>query len=358
MLEVVRDWFERYFSEEEAVVLFALLLVGFGVVIFWGAILAPVIAAVIFAFILEGVVGFLRSHGLGRLLSVWVAFGLFVSGITGLVFGVMPLVYRQLSALILDLPRIFRKLETYTIEFREAYPTVLTAEDLNALYKQLTAESANLIQWVFSHSLQTLPVIVSVLIYVIVVPLLIFFFLKDKEQIFAFIRERLPTNRGVINRVATEMDLQFANYLRGKFVEILVVGFATYLSFLFFGLNYAVLLSILVGLSVVIPYIGAVVVTIPVVIIALFQFGFTNEFYYVVAVYMIIQGLDGNVLVPLLFSEVVNLHPTIIIIAVLFFGGIWGFWGVFFAIPLATFVKAVTNAWPTKQSLARPAIEL
>ena len=65
-------------------------------------------------------------------------------------------------------------------------------------------------------------------------------------------------------------------------------------------------------------------------------------------VYGFIQFLDGNLLVPLLFSEVVNLHPVAIIVAVLLFGGIWGFWGVFFAIPLATLVKAVYNAWPQK----------
>jgi len=63
--------------------------------------------------------------------------------------------------------------------------------------------------------------------------------------------------------------------------------------------------------------------------------------------YGIIQALDGNLLVPLLFSEAVNLHPVTIIVAVIFFGGLWGFWGVFFAIPLATLVKAVLNAWPT-----------
>jgi len=104
----------------------------------------------------------------------------------------------------------------------------------------------------------------------------------------------------------------------------------------------------LVGLSVVIPYIGAVLVTIPVMMIALFQFGLQEEFYYVMLVFIVIQVIDGNVLVPLLFSEVVNLHPVIIIISVLFFGGVWGVWGVFFAIPLATLVKAVFTAWPRR----------
>jgi putative permease len=187
------------------------------------------------------------------------------------------------------------------------------------------------------------------MIYMIVVPLLLFFFLKDKDAIFAYISKSLPSNRSLMTGVWEEMNEQFANYLRGKVVEIMVVGIATYAIFALFGLNYALLLAIIVGLSVVIPYIGAVVVTIPVTLIAMFQFGFEASFYYVVGGYLLIQILDGNVLVPLLFSEVVNLHPSVIIMAVIFFGGVWGLWGIFFAIPLATLFKAVLHAWPTRE---------
>jgi putative permease len=67
--------------------------------------------------------------------------------------------------------------------------------------------------------------------------------------------------------------------------------------------------------------------------------------------YLVIQALDGNVLVPLLFGEVVNLHPIAIIVAILVFGGLWGFWGVFFAIPLATLVNAVLRAWPSSKTV-------
>ena len=95
-----------------------------------------------------------------------------------------------------------------------------------------------------------------------------------------------------------------------------------------------------------IPYIGATVVTLPVLLVGYMQWGSSPEFFWLFMVYGAIQFFDGNVLVPLLFSEVVNLHPVAIIVAVLLFGGIWGFWGVFFAIPLATLVKAVFNAWP------------
>jgi len=121
------------------------------------------------------------------------------------------------------------------------------------------------------------------------------------------------------------------------------------------GLNYSLLLSFLVGLSVIIPYVGALAVTVPIALIAYFQWGFTAKLGYLLLVYQIVQVLDGNVLVPLLFSEVVNLHPLAIIVAVLFFGGLFGLWGVFFAIPLATLIQAVLNAWPRGKKKRRRA---
>ena len=77
------------------------------------------------------------------------------------------------------------------------------------------------------------------------------------------------------------------------------------------------LLGLLVGLSVLIPYVGAVAVTVPVAVIAYFQWGFTSDYAWLIGAYFVIQALDGNVLVPLLFSEVVNLHPVAIIVAIL-----------------------------------------
>jgi putative permease len=120
------------------------------------------------------------------------------------------------------------------------------------------------------------------------------------------------------------------------------------------GLNFSMLLGFLVGISVLVPYVGAVVMTFPVALVAYFQFGWSGDLAWIIVAYGIIQALDGNVLVPLLFSEVVNLHPIAIIVAVLFFGGIWGFWGVFFAIPLAILFQAVLKAWPRR---ADPGVE-
>ena len=135
--------------------------------------------------------------------------------------------------------------------------------------------------------------------------------------------------------------------------EILIIGSVSFIAFTVLDLRYAALLGVLVGFSVLIPFVGAALVTIPVAAVALFQFGLETQFWTILIIYGIIQALDGNVLVPLLFSEAVDLNPVFIIVAVLFFGGLWGFWGVFFAIPLASLVKALIKAWSsTHEELA------
>ena len=189
----------------------------------------------------------------------------------------------------------------------------------------------------------------------ILIPMLVFFFLKDRQQIVDWLAAFLPAERPLLRRIWGEMNIQFANYARGKALEVIIIGSVSYFAFAWMGLNYAALLGLLVGLSVIIPYIGAALVTVPVVVVAFFQWGIGSEFYYLLVVYFIIQAVDGNLLVPLLFSEAVNLHPVAIILAVLFFGGIWGLWGVFFAIPLATLIKAIINAWPTSVPVAHKA---
>ena len=180
---------------------------------------------------------------------------------------------------------------------------------------------------------------------------MVFFFLKDKELILSWLGDFLPDERRLVRKVWNDLDVKIASYVRGKFIEILVVWISTYIAFALMGLSYAMLLSLLVGLSVIVPYVGATVVTIPVALIAFSQWGWSSQFGYLLLIYAIIQFLDGNLLVPLLFSEVVNLHPIAIIVAVVFFGSLWGIWGVFFAIPLATLIQAIIKAWPEHETV-------
>ena len=228
----------------------------------------------------------------------------------------------------------------------EAYPNLVTEQQVQDFIRDLRGNLASLGQFVVSYSLARIPSVFYWVVFIVLVPVLVFFILKDKVLLVRWVSNLLPHNRPLMMQIWKEMDMQMANYIRGKVLEIIIVGVVSYVCFAVLKLNYAALLAVIVGLSVLVPYIGATVATLPIAMVGLFQWGLGNEFMVLMAVYAVIQALDGNVLVPILFSEAVNLHPVAIIAAVLIFGGLWGFWGVFFAIPLATLFKAVLYAWP------------
>ncbi|MEX6504687.1 AI-2E family transporter [Pseudomonas zhanjiangensis] len=352
MIKVLRDWLHRYFSDEQAVVLAVLLILGFAGVLTLGGMMAPVLTGLVLAFLMQGLVTALVRLRLPKILAVWLVFALFM-GLLGLFLLVlMPLVWQQLSNLFNELPRMLGEWQALFLLLPERYPNLISDAQVLDLIESVRGELGRFGQWALSFSLSSLPVLASAMIYLVLVPILVFFFLKDSQLIGAWFRGYLPRERTLITQVAQEMNQQIANYIRGKFIEIIICGVVTYIAFAALGLNYAALLALLVGVSVVVPYIGAVVVTLPVALIGMFQWGWGDQFIYLMVVYGVIQALDGNVLVPLLFSEAVNLHPVAIICAVLLFGGLWGFWGVFFAIPLATLFKAVLSAWPRREAQA------
>ncbi len=356
MVKVLERLYHRYFSDEEAVMLSLVLLFGLIVIWLFGSILAPVIAAVIVAYVLAPAMDRLVSWHLPQVVAASILSLLFL-GLLLLVGLVMfPFMWSQLMTLTTEMPKMLTEMQDSMFILSERFPEIFDEDQVLQWIQQLNLSSlgnqaAAQLPRLVSYSLSTLPNIVSLLIYLLIVPLMVFFMLKDRTVLWNSAMSLMPSRRRVLTDIGREMNQQIANYIRGKVIEILIVGAVTFVAFELLGLNYSALLAVLVGLSVLIPYIGATVITIPVALIALFQFGLSAEFYTTVLVYLGIQVLDGNVLVPLLFSEAVNLHPVFIIVAVIFFGGIWGFWGVFFAIPLATLVKAVYNAWPKHPDL-------
>jgi putative permease len=353
MIKIFRKWMNRYFADQEAVLVVVLLVAAVVVLMTMGDILAPMIASIIIAFLMEGMVARLNGRGVPHIVSVCITFTVLVGAMALVLLVVLPGLWQQLVNLFTEIPRMLAQGRRVALLLPEQYPTIFSEQTIDTIIRNSTNKIGELGENILSISITKLPVFIGLLIYIVLVPILVFFFLKDGKKILHQLAGLLPDERPVMTKIWVEMNLQIANYVRGKAIEILVVTGVSFFAFQLLGLNYALLLAIAVGLSVVIPYIGAAVVTVPVAMIAYFQWGWTSEFMWVMVVYGIIQMLDGNVLVPLLFSEAVNLHPIAIILSVLVFGGIWGFWGIFFAIPLATLFKAIINAWPVREGRSR-----
>lgn len=260
MLEMLMQWYRRRFSDPEAIALLVILVAGFGIIFFFSGLLAPLLVAIVLAYLLEWPTVRLQSIGCSRRWATSIVLVVFVGILLLMAFVVLPIAWQQGIYLIRDMPGMLNKLSDFAATLPRRYPALMDAGIIDAMAENM--------------------------------------------------RSRMLTMGDSVVKIS---------------------------------------LASLVGFSVLIPYIGAFVVTIPVVGVALFQFGAGTEFWSCFAVYLIIQALDGNLLVPVLFSEAVNLHPLVIILSVVIFGGLWGFWGVFFAIPLATLIKAVIHAWPDGQ---------
>ena len=345
MIELFRRWYQRHFHDPQASVLLLLLGLGLTLLLLAGGILAPLLVSVLLAYVLDGLVRLL-SRQLPRALAFALVYALFAAGMAVLLFGLAPLLSQQLAELAARLPGMAAAAQRWLEALPQQYPDLISVAQVEQLLARLQGEALIVAQNLVRFSLDTVVDLLTLVVYVVLVPILVFFLLKDKERILAWGQLYLPARQSYSTAVWREMNLKVTLYLQGKLLEVLVVWLATYLVFVLFGLQYALLLSFLVGLSVIIPYVGAVAVTVPVALVALFQWGLSPEFAWLLAAYLVVQFLDGNLLVPLLFAEVVKLHPVAILAAILVFGGLWGVWGVLFAIPLASLIEVILRSWP------------
>lgn len=345
MKHILLQWYDRYFSEPSAWVLLSILVFSFSIIYFWGALLAPVLTSVVLAYLLEG----LLSRCLfwcPRLYAVFLIYAFFLILLALLCFEVTPLLMQQMSHLLQQMPVMLNKGQDLLTTWQAQYPELIPQSLLSQVIRWVADSFGNLGKNILSFSLSSIPGVFSILVYLVLVPMLVFFMMKDKDQLLNWFDAHLPSDRHLVDQIWTAVHAGLGQYVRGKVIEALLVALASYGVFAWFGLQYAFLMSVLIGFSAFIPYIGGIVVSIPIVMIALFQWGITPRFGWFISMYLLVQALDANVLVPILFSEAVNIHPVGIIIAILLFGGLWGVWGLFFAIPLAVLFKAIFDQWP------------
>lgn len=342
---IIAQWVHRYFSNEESIVLSFILIftaLSIGVI---GHLLFPLLLGVVIAYLLHGVVKSIKPI-LGKKVAFWSVYGLFLSAFLSLLLLLIPVLGDQLTLLLNELPEMVQPLLLPMQHLPKQYQQYFAQEHIQQMMQQSFSHLPLIIKSAISASIESISTVFGFLIGLILFPLIVFFLLYEPKVIFQWMHRFLPKKHENLSLIWQKIDEQLSNYIRGKFLEAILVGTITYIGFWFFSLKYAALLGFLVGISVFIPYIGCIVVSVPVIMVSLFQWGLQETFWWNTIVYTVIQGLDASLLVPLIFSGTMNLHPIAIISAILFFGGLWGMWGMFFAIPLAAVVHILINDWP------------
>ena len=163
MFKVLQDWLHRYFSDEQAVVLALLLVVGFAVILTLGGILAPVLTGMVLAFLMQGLVNAFERLRLPQVVAVWLVFTLFMSMLALFMLVLMPLLWKQLSTLFNELPRMATEWQAVFMLLPERYPSLITDAQIVQLIDSLRGEAGKFGQWALSFSLsrrcggQTIP---------------------------------------------------------------------------------------------------------------------------------------------------------------------------------------------------------
>ena len=350
MIKHLNNFFKRIFNNEETVIFSLIILFSLIIFSFFIEVLTPFIISIIVAYLLVGLQKKIESYNISESLAMILSFSIFIIIGAAMFTWLIPLIYVQLQSFVLDIPRLFNDFLNFVSTMPAAFPDLVDSDQISVFFQAVSSELTSITQNLVNSSIAGIQSTITVLLYIMLFPILVYFFLFDRKNIIEGCLKIIPGDRAMLTQVWSEMDVQLSNYVRGKVFEIVIVGIAAALLFASFGLNYGALLAVLVGLSVLIPFVGAFSVTIPIVIIGLLQFGLGTQSYLLIGLYLLLQFIDGNLLVPLIFSEAVKLHPIVIILAVFIFGSMFGFWGVFFSIPLATFIKAVWNSWPGMSS--------
>ncbi len=346
IFDYVLGWFRRCFADQEAVTLFLFLVVLLFLIEFFGSTLEPILLSIVIAYLLDPLVRGLERWKIPHWLAVSIVFLIFLGALISIIIGLIPLLWRQILSLIHEVPVIMTHLQNYVANLSLKHPELVNQKQMQNVTDMLQSQSAHIGKILVSYSLSSIATGFTIIMYLVLVPTIVFFLLKDRDAIINWFRGYMPGHRTLLQRVWSDVHLQIGGYVRGRIIEVIIISFITAVLFAILGLKYVAVLAVATGISVIVPYVGIVLVIIPVIIVGLVQWGVGLHFIYLIISFLVIMLLDAYVLVPKLFSGILNLSPVVIIVSILIFGSIWGFWGVFLAIPLAALINTVLEAWP------------
>ena len=309
------------------------LLIAFSVAFFVlinSSFLLPIVVSITISYLLYNIKFMLKKLGLPEIIAFLITYSIFITLFSTIFSILLPNIFKQSVILINDMPLIMQKVKIITYKLTKKYIPMSISEQTNLLFSNAITYTQGLGKAIISTSLLSIAIIIKWIIYAFLIPILVFFFLKDHDIIIQWFSNIMPEKSFFWKKIWKHINTQINNYVLGKIIEIIIISIMTYILFKYYDLAYADLLAISVGMSVVMPYVGALVVSAPVIFTSAVQFGLSNDFFYLNLTYAIIQIFDGNILVPVLFSEVVKLHPISIILSVIIFGATMGIYGVFF----------------------------
>lgn len=314
-------------------------------VLLWllGHVLLPFIVGGAIAYFLDPVADRLERLGMSRVAATTVISLVALLLVVLLVLAVIPTLVNQLTALINAAPDIAKRLQGFLLErFPDlADSTSTIRQTLAEIGAAIQARGGQLAQGVLSSALG----VISVVVFVVVVPVVAFYLLLDWDAMLERIDAMLPRDHApTIRRLAKEIDTVLAGFVRGQVSVCIALGTFYAVALMAAGLQFGLVVGAIAGAITFIPYVGSIIGGTLAVGLALFQFwGDWVQIGIIAAIFAVGQFVEGNILTPKLVGKSVGLHPVWLLLALSAFGSAFGFAGMLVAVPVAASIGVLTR---------------
>lgn len=300
---------------------------------FLWSIFFPFLLSILIAYLLYPIVQKIHSLNIPKGLAILLIYVLFFGGIIFAINRVYPLFIRQLTELSDQLPELITTYKEWIYQLYEstAFLPEVVHDKMDNLFSKIETDIEKLV----SKFVISITKIFDIIIVITVIPVLIFYFLKDTKQMKVWLKKWIPsTYHHRAHVILYSIDKSLGNYIRGQMLVCLFVSITTFICFYFLGLKYALVLAIIMGITNFIPYFGPIIGALPALAIALTIS--TNLVIFVVLTVFIIQLIESNLLSPYIVGRSIHIHPVAIIFALLVGSELGGVIGLLVAVPLLT----------------------
>lgn len=303
-------------------------------------LLLPFFIACFIAYLLHPIVVKLQSYQIHKTVAILLIYGLFFGGIALLVYRAYPVIIYQLRDLNDYLPQLMTMYEEIIYNAYES--TSFLPEAVHDQMDQFIRNMESRLESNVGKALNQFTKVFDFVVLITVIPVLVFYFLKDYDQMKQYVKKLLHTKyHERISHMIPDIDERLGSYLRGILLVSLFVSVMTFLAFHFLQLEYALLLAIIMGITNIIPYFGPIIGAVPALIIAVTVS--PRMALYVIGLVLLIQLIESNFISPYIVGRSIQIHPVAIIFALLLGGQIAGVLGMILAVPTLTIGKEITR---------------
>ncbi|MEH6937072.1 AI-2E family transporter [Bacillus sp. JJ664] len=292
--------------------------------------LIPFLIGLIIAYLLHPAIEYIHKKGLKRVYAILLIYLLFFGGAVLGLYLLIPIFKQQWNDILLSFPKVLSLYDTFLskIERKTSRMPIFLHNRVDLMINGAEQFGISLV----NRTGDWMKHFVNNFISIIIIPFIVFYFLKDYKVLADIMIKFIPTKwRDETKGLAVELDNTFGKYIRGQiFVCFLLFIMATI--FLWIGkMKYALVLGLIIGITDIIPYFGPIIGALPTLFLAASEG--TNLIIRVGIILIVLQLIEGNVLSPLIIGKSIHTHPVIIMFTLLVAGEVAGFTGLLLAVP-------------------------